>query len=307
MKIKIEGLVKMYKGKTALDGLSLSVNEGDVYGFIGPNGAGKTTTMSIMVGLIRYDSGICEIDGKAAGSSGYPALGYLPEEPAFAEYLTGREYAMMLARTMGLDRPGDAATRLLDNVSLGDAADRRVSGYSRGMRQRLGLACALLGDPDLLILDEPSSALDPEGRKAVADLVLALKSEGKTIFLSTHILSDIERICDRIALIDSGKVMLEGSVKELLDDGLSRIVDIALSRPLSAAERVKLMELPFVENIERGSEASLFSAYFLPGDPDGARIDMMRELSVLSLPVVSLIPRKTSLEELFLAKVVRHE
>jgi ABC-2 type transport system ATP-binding protein len=306
-KVRIENLVKLYQGKTALDGISLTVNEGEVYGFIGPNGAGKTTTMSILVGLIHSDGGTCEIDGELPGARGQVKVGYLPEEPSFAEHLTGKEYLSMIAATMRLPHAQAEVSRLLGEVALADAADRKVSGYSRGMRQRLGIACAVLGDPELLILDEPSSALDPEGRKAVVDLILALKAGGKTVFLSTHILSDIERICDRIALIDKGRIMLEGAMPELLEEGLSNRIDIQLSRSLAEREGKELAKLPFVESFETGNGGSAFSILAKPGNPTEMRIALVRKLGELSLPLVSLSPRKASLEEIFLAKVARHE
>jgi ABC-2 type transport system ATP-binding protein len=326
---RLEGLVKRFGGKTALDGISLSVRRGEVYGFIGPNGAGKTTTMRILVGLIGFDAGSCLVgEGEGAASLGGARggvahfsrargrraaakgarrdLGYLPEEPVFAEYLTGREYLAMLAATMALPRPRDTTEGLLERLSLVEAADRRVSGYSRGMRQRLGLACALLGDPDFLVLDEPSSALDPEGRRAVVDLVLSLKAEGKTVFLSTHILSDIERICDRVALLDAGRILLEGTMGELLERGAARRVDLLLSRPLSEAERLALEGLPFVEALELEEGGRAVSLLEGPGGEDRRRVDLVRKLGELGLPLLSLNPRRMTLEELFLGKVAQH-
>lgn len=301
--VRMEGVTKRFGPKTALDGISISVHEGEVYGFIGPNGAGKTTTMGILVGLTRPDAGFCRIDGRPSGARG--GIGFLPEEPAFPQHLTGREYLSMVAGTMRL--PDAEADRLLGKVSLTEAARRRVSGYSRGMRQRLGIACALLGDPDLLVLDEPSSALDPEGRKDVVDLILALKAAGRTVFLSTHILSDIERICDRIALIDAGRILLEGSVADLVGEGLSDRVDLTLSRPLADAQRKALAALSIARTLDEGEGGLRLSIRMAPGDPEGKRRALVRAVADLDLPMVSLNPRKITLEELFLSKVVRHE
>jgi len=304
MKLRIEKLVKSYRGKRALDGISFSVPEGEVFGFIGPNGAGKTTTMSILAGLIGFDSGVCEIDGRAARSGS--GIGYLPEQPVFSDYLTGREYLSMLAATMRMPRASEQTGRLLERVSLSDAAGRRIAGYSRGMRQRLGLACALLGGPDIVVLDEPSSALDPEGRRTVVDLIRELKAEGRTVLLSTHILSDIERICDRIALIDSGRILLEGAVDELLGEGFTGQTDLLFSRPLVSAELEALRTLPCVASVRPENGGAACSVIVEGSDLAGGRMAVVREIADLSLPLVSLTPRRMSLEELFLRKVGRH-
>jgi len=305
IRVRMEGVTKRFGSKTALDGISLSVRGGEVYGFIGPNGAGKTTTMGILVGLTRPDTGLCEIDGRSHGTRNATGIGFLPEEPAFPQALTGREYLRLVAGTMRL--PETEADRLLARVSLTEAAHRRAGGYSRGMRQRLGLACALLGDPDLFVLDEPSSALDPEGRKDVVDLILTLKAEGRTVFLSTHILSDIERICDRIALIDRGRILLEGSMGDLVGEGFSDRMDLAFRRPLSASEWKAISTLPFARSVEPADGGLHASLLMKPGDPDGGRRSLVRALADLDLPVLSLNPRRLTLEELFLSKVGRHE
>jgi ABC-2 type transport system ATP-binding protein len=306
--VTARGLVKKYRAKTALDGLSLSVGRGEVYGLIGPNGAGKTTAMSIMAGLIGWDSGSCEVLGKGPrrrGSAERARVGFLPEEPVFAEKLTAREYLRFIGACMGLARPEAEAERLLAQVSLVEAADRRVGGYSRGMRQRLGLACALAGGPELLILDEPSSALDPEGRKDVTALILESKAAGKTVILSTHILSDIERVCDRIGLMRDGRLLLEGGMGEILDDGLGLTVDIRCSRPINEREAAELSRWPMAAAFSAsGTDAAL---ELRAADLDAARSALMAELGRLGLPVLSLNPRKRSLEELFLAKAGRHE
>jgi ABC-2 type transport system ATP-binding protein len=304
MKVRIQDLVKSYRGKRALDGISFSVREGEIFGFIGPNGAGKTTTLSILAGLIGFDSGTCEVDGMPPRSRG--GIGYLPEQPVFSDSLTGREYLAMLATTMAIPRAAAETDRLLERVSLSDAADRRIAGYSRGMRQRLALACALLGSPTVLLLDEPSSALDPEGRKAVVDLILGLKAEGRTVLLSTHILSDIERVCDRIALIDSGTILVEGAVDELLGEGLTGRIDLFFSRPLEPVELARLHSLPPVESIQGGNGGSSLTVVARGSDLPGARMALVRTIADLALPLVSFAPRRMSLEDLFLEKVARH-
>jgi ABC-2 type transport system ATP-binding protein len=310
MTIRIENLVKRYKGKTALDGLTLSVGQGEIYGFIGPNGAGKTTTMSILAGIIRYDSGICEIDGIEPGARDRLSrvrTGYLPEDPVFAPLLSGREYLAMIAGILGRNGRRNQAAGLLERVGLNEAADRRIGGYSRGMRQRLGLACALLGDPGILILDEPSSALDPEGRKGVTDLIRELKAEGKTVFLSTHILSDIERICDRIALIDRGRVIVSGTIGQLLNGGFADRIALKFSRPVTEAENDGLRSLPFVERVDSENGETAIRLAPRGRDPDAVRVGLLRKIADLSLPLISLSPVQPTLEDLFLREVERHE
>ncbi len=304
----MRGVCKSFGKKQALADLSLTVGKGEVYGLIGPNGAGKTTAMSIMVGLTGPDSGHCSVLGRAPRSKG-PAersrVGFLPEEPVFPEGLSALECLEFLGGCMGGSHGRAELLGLLGRVGLAQDAKRRATGFSRGMRQRLGLACALLGDPEVLILDEPSSALDPEGRRAVLDLIGALKDSGRTVLLSTHILSDVERACDRIGLIDSGRLILEGAMDDVLDGGLGLALELSFSRPLEAAEVRALGELPSVESIDaRGAECELC---FRPqADREAARAELLRAMAGLSLPLASLNAKKRGLEELFLAKAGRH-
>jgi ABC-2 type transport system ATP-binding protein len=308
MSIEMRGVCKSFGKKQALADLSLTVGKGEVYGLIGPNGAGKTTAMSIMVGLTGPDSGHCSVLGRAPRSKG-PAersrVGFLPEEPVFPEGLSALECLEFLGGCMGGSHGRAELLGLLGRVGLAQDAKRRATGFSRGMRQRLGLACALLGDPEVLILDEPSSALDPEGRRAVLDLIGALKDSGRTVLLSTHILSDVERACDRIGLIDSGRLILEGAMDDVLDGGLGLALELSFSRPLEAAEVRALGELPSVESIDaRGAECELC---FRPqADREAARAELLRAMAGLSLPLASLNAKKRGLEELFLAKAGRH-
>jgi len=219
--IQIKDMVKCYGKVRALDGLSLQVEPGMVYGFLGPNGAGKTTTMRILSGLARPNEGQAWILGKEVGLNGMdqrPMIGVLPEEPAFYPWMTAREYLRdFIAPLYGLE-PGTASRRageMLEQVGLLEAADRRCAGFSRGMRQRLGLAQALIHQPKVLLLDEPVSALDPAGRKEVLELIGGL-SGSTTILLSTHILGDVERVCDMIGIISRGRMITEDRRDDLL-------------------------------------------------------------------------------------------
>ncbi len=203
----------------AVDDLTLSVNAGEVFGFVGPNGAGKTTTIKMLMGLIFPTSGRAFVfDAPIPSQAAKARIGYLPEHPAWYDFLTGREALEFFARLSNVPR---AARRrrcdeLLELVGLAAAADRQLRKYSKGMQQRLGIAQALVSDPDLVVLDEPMSGLDPVGRKEMRDLVLELKRRGKTVFFSTHILPDVETLCDRVGVIIGGKLRDVGKLDALL-------------------------------------------------------------------------------------------
>jgi ABC-2 type transport system ATP-binding protein len=223
--IRIEGLVKDYpvgiRGKRvrAVDGLSLEVGANQIYGLLGPNGSGKSTTLKFLLGLLRPSSGSGAIFGMPAGSlAARQVLGYLPESPHFYRYLSGRELLRYYARVSGVDRATreTRVTSVLEEVGLLAAADRRLSTYSKGMLQRVGLAQALVHDPRLLILDEPTAGVDPEGTAAIAAIIRDLKARGKTVLLSSHLLAQMEDLCDHIAIINRGRLLCEGAVKDLL-------------------------------------------------------------------------------------------
>ena len=219
--IRIENIVKTYGSVRALDGLSLDVEPGVVYGFLGPNGAGKTTCMRILSGLARPDGGRAWILGKEIGQPGSDVrslIGVLPEEPAFYGWMTPREYLRDFIAPL-YDIHGQASVQrtdeLLEIVGLKEAANRRISGFSRGMRQRMGLAQALVHRPAVLLLDEPVSALDPAGRKEGLDLIETLRGQ-TTILLSTHILADVERVCDMVGIIARGRLIVQSRRDDLL-------------------------------------------------------------------------------------------
>ena len=218
--IRVEGLQKLYGAVRALDGLNLNVEPGTVFGFLGPNGAGKTTTIRILTGLARPTSGRAWVAGAevtADGRAVAPRLGHLPEEPAFYPWMTPREFLDHVGRVFGLPASERAARtkELLEVVGLAEAGKRRIGGFSRGMRQRLGLAQAMVNRPEVLFLDEPVSALDPVGRKEVLELIGKLRGQC-TVFMSTHILADVERVCDSIGIIAKGKMVTEARQEELL-------------------------------------------------------------------------------------------
>ncbi|MFN3717464.1 MAG: ABC transporter ATP-binding protein [Rhizobium rhizophilum] len=199
----------------ALDGLSLSIPRGVVYGLLGPNGAGKSTLLRIVAGLIRPDRGEVRIFGDPATSSGRRRLGMLIETPSFYPFLTAREHLRMLAASSATSLPVET---VLERIGLAKAADKTVSGFSLGMKQRLGIGCALVTEPEAIILDEPTNGLDPDGilemRALIHDLV---HRDGLTVLLSSHLLDEVERVCDRVAILQHGRLVAEGAVADLLD------------------------------------------------------------------------------------------
>jgi ABC-2 type transport system ATP-binding protein len=219
--IRIEGLVKAFGKVQALDELTLSVEPGSVFGFLGPNGAGKTTTVRILTGLARATAGRAWVDDIEVTASPRRAarhIGYLPQDPAFYPWMTGQELLDHVARVFGLPtRERQARVReLLELAGLTKAAGRRVGGYSGGMRQRLGIAQALVNKPSVLLLDEPVSSLDPVGRKELLQLIDQLRGQC-TVLMSTHILADVERVCDTVGIIDHGKLVIEAPQEQLLE------------------------------------------------------------------------------------------
>lgn len=226
--LEIKGLCKTYKAKkgktvTALSNLNLEIPRGEVFGFLGPNGAGKSTTIKAIMGLIRPTSGESMVAGiPITDPSSRRNIGYLPENPSFYDFLTGREFLVFIGRSFQLakDLLEQRVNAVLQRMELIQAADRPIRGYSKGMVQRLGLAQALIHDPELYILDEPMSGLDPLGRALVKTLIKELKQQGKTIFFSTHITADVEAVCDRVGVIVSGELRAVDKVEHILEKGI---------------------------------------------------------------------------------------
>ena len=203
----------------AVSDLSLSVNEGEVYGLLGPNGSGKSTTMKILMGLVSPTRGSATIFGEVSANwRSHRHVGFLPENPYFYKFLTAVETLRFYGRLCGLRgrRLESRITELLSLVDLADARDRRVGGYSKGMLQRMGLAQALVQDPKLLILDEPTAGVDPMGSRVIRDLILRLKKIGKTVLLSSHLLEQVQEVCDRVGIMARGQMLREGPINDLL-------------------------------------------------------------------------------------------
>ena len=302
-RVRVEGLVKDFRPglglrtRRVLNEVSFSVREGEIYGFVGPNGAGKTTTLKILMGLIRPTAGRATILGHPVSQSGLGGqVGFLPENPYFYSFLTAREVLDFYARLSGVEanQRKRQVAKLLAGVGLEHAADIRLKTYSKGMLQRVGIAQALVHDPSVVFLDEPMSGLDPIGRKEIRDIILSLRAEGRTVFMNTHILTDVEMICDRVAIIVKGRIRYEGRIGDLpMDDDLR--TDVVLSG------------LP----AEIG--AQILQRYGSRVQGMGSRIEIqVRDKEVSSLlqaaldagaEVVSVSRNRTSLEHVFLEAV----
>jgi ABC-2 type transport system ATP-binding protein len=283
---------------TALQGLDLKIEAGEIFGFLGPNGAGKTTTLKILMGLIHPTSGRARLLGKPLGDVDVKQqIGFLPESPYFYDYLTAHEFLLFYGQLFGMSRVElkRRIDELLVLVGLEKSRSLRLRRFSKGMLQRVGLAQALINDPQLVMLDEPMSGLDPIGRKEVRDLILHLKERGKTVFFSTHILSDVETICNRVGILIHGRLQEIGSVEELLGRYGVKTVEIiveGLAGP--PGERLRAMA---AKSMVTGPRT------WLMFDSD-ERVDEAVALIVNGGGrLVSLTRQKGSLEDLFVKEV----
>lgn len=301
--ISVDDVVKDYRPgfgirkKRALHGISFGVHEGEIFGFVGPNGAGKTTTLKILMGLIRPTTGAASILGHDVGETEFRRhVGFLPENPYFYDYLSGREILTFYARLSGLALSQRTARieQILDWVGLTEAADSKLRGYSKGMLQRVGIAQALVHDPKVVFLDEPMSGLDPLGRKEIRDVILRLRAEGKTVFMNSHILSDVESICDRVAIIAAGRIRYQGSVSDCfgneMDDVDVVLKDLTPEGMACIEERLKVKVSGLGDRIE-----------FRVGSKD---VNALLSFAVQhEASVLTVTPRKLSLEQVFLSAV----
>ncbi|RNL66173.1 ATP-binding cassette domain-containing protein [Nocardioides marmoriginsengisoli] len=239
--MQTQDLVKRYgkaeTGRLAVDRVSMSVRRGEVYGFLGPNGAGKTTTLRMALGLIRPTSGSATVLGLPAGRPEVTArVGALIEGPGFYPYLSGRDNLRTMARYRGL--PDSVVDAALERVDLADRGDDRFKAYSLGMKQRLGVASALMGDPDVIVLDEPTNGLDPAGMADMRALIVDLARGGQTVLLSSHLLAEVEEICDRVGVIAGGRLLVESTVAELRGGRRLRVTGSPVDRVLATAMRI---------------------------------------------------------------------
>ncbi|GAB7026533.1 ABC transporter ATP-binding protein [Geotalea toluenoxydans] len=255
--IEITGLCKQFTGKRmakvdALKDLELTISAGEVFGFLGPNGAGKSTTIKLLMGLLRPTSGTTKIMGMDTGNAeSRRSVGYLPENPAFYDYLSAEEYIAFVGSQFRMQKAllAQRSEEVLRRLDLWEARKRPMRSYSKGMVQRVGLAQALVHDPDVYILDEPMSGLDPIGRALVKDIVLDLKQRGKSVFFSTHITDDVEKVCDRVGVINKGRMLVVDRVETILQRGVEGY-DVTVTYPDGLTEELFLEKAalqPFIQ------------------------------------------------------------
>lgn len=299
--IEINELTKVYKSTVgdgrfmAVDKLNLTVDEGQIFGFLGPNGAGKTTTIKMLLGLIFPTSGTAKLLGKPIGDiSTKNGIAYLPESPYFYDYMTGPELLDFYGRLFRIDSTTrkQRIERLIDEVGLGHATGRPLRQYSKGMLQRIGIAQTLINDPKLLFFDEPTSGLDPVAHKDIRNLILRLKDEGKTLLISSHQLSDVEMVCDRVAIIHKGQLKTTGHVLDLITGSQVRIQAAGLVG--DAAEKVRKMADRYHD------DEGLVTLWESDMDQVDAIVDAVRAVKGR---IVSLTPERRSLEDIFIETV----
>jgi len=301
--VRVDEVVKDFRPgfglrrKRVLHGISFQVREREIFGFIGPNGAGKTTTLKVLMGLIRATSGNASILGHGVNETAFRRqIGFLPENPYFYDYLTGKEILHFYAKLSGVphQRRSSRVEELMELVGLSNAANARLRTYSKGMLQRIGIAQALVHDPNVVFLDEPMSGLDPVGRKEVRDLILRLRTEGKTVFMNTHILSDVEMLCDRVSIIVGGRIRYQGAIDEFLDAGQPE-ADLVLANV--PPETAVSMEERFAATLRGHGER--IELRIAEKDTSAA----LRVAMDAGAEVISVTPHRVSLESIFLSAV----
>jgi ABC-2 type transport system ATP-binding protein len=296
--IEIQKLTKVYKSRLAgevkvVNELDLVVEEGEIFGFLGPNGAGKTTTIKMLLGIIYPSYGEAYVLGKEIGDiEVHRRISYVPERPYYYEHMTGLELLMFYASLFGInDR--EKCIKLLEKVNLAGDMSKTISQYSKGMQQRVGLAQSLLNDPGLLFLDEPTGGLDPIAHTEIRDLILQFRDEGRTVFISSHELSEVERICDRVAIIHKGSLVKQGKLDDLLRGGRVEIIAEGVTKEVGADAKA------IVDSTISFHEGRLIAD--VPEDQDfNALVDGIRSCGG---KVQSIIPRRKRLEDLFVEAV----
>lgn len=304
--IRITGLKKIYrtgfflKPFMALDGISLSVYKNELYGFLGPNGAGKTTTIKILNSIIYPTEGEVRIFDEPLGNVQQKrSIGFLPEHPFFYEYLTAWEILMFCGNLFGLKKRERErrAEELLEIVGLKDAIHLQLRKFSKGMLQRIGMAQALINDPELVILDEPMSGLDPIGRLEIRELIRDLKNRGKTVFFSSHIISDVELLADRVCILHRGRKVAEGRIGDLLGGEAIKYYEICVEGIERTDELIAALNGSFVSHFLRGNVL----VFHVPSELSANRvIDAARDAKG---NITAIIPVRVNLEELFIEKV----
>lgn len=296
--IKVDNLEKKYGKVQALRGLSLHVEKASIHGLIGPNGAGKSTTIKILSTLVRPDSGLVFLNGIALneGARIRDMIGVVPEFPGLEKTRSAREELEFHAKLYGMKEAGERIRTLLRDLGLEDVADRPTAGYSTGMRKRTGLALALLHDPEILLLDEPMSGLDPAIRKQFRDIILKLKEKGKTILISDHDLFTVEEVCDRVTIIENGKTVAEDSIEALRGLTMNTGIELEMREHAAAGRLMEiLVSLNYVTDISKRSKSLLVRVR----EPESDIPSLIRTASA-NAELLGARPIKLTLEDIFL-------
>lgn len=300
--LRLENIKKRFSSKVVLDGINLELQKGEIYGLVGANGSGKTTLMNIIANVLKADSGCVYVDDRLitnnmeAGKS----IGYIIDIPALFDYLTPNEYFEYLSSIKKITKfeLKERVDDIMNLVGLSGEENKRLANFSRGMRQRFGIAAGLFNNPDIVMLDEPTSALDPAGRHEVLNIIENLKKQGKTVLLSTHILSDIERVCDRIGMLKNGNIQIEGTILEISKKYLRPIYEIALERDMD-----KLFELlnsrSYMKRIKQKNDFIKIEIE----DNEESRKALISDVLSIDAPIINYSLTKPSLEKIFLEEV----
>lgn len=309
--VSVKNLEKYYNDFYAVKKINFEIKSGSISGFLGRNGAGKTTTMNILCGIINYNSGEILFNGKDFRTSKREILrdiGYVPQNPAFYDFMTAVEYLNFCSKI--LNRPNQEINlmkridEVLEIVGLESVKNKKIGAYSGGMRQRFAIATALLSKPELLVLDEPTSSLDPQGRHDILTFISELKERGITVFLSTHILNDVERVCDRVSIIENGEIILEDDINSLKSKFIKPIYDIEIADNSQHVQQI-INNTNLLENISEKFEfnSDILSVYL---KNDTGTNELIKRIVNNNLKIISFNQRKLNLEDIFMRLVNEH-
>jgi ABC-2 type transport system ATP-binding protein len=305
--LKVVGVNKKYGDFEVLKNISFEIKTGTIYGFLGPNGAGKTTTMNILSGLIDFNGGEVYLDGEDFKKNKRKLLkkvGYLPQNPVFYNYMNATEYLHFIGEISNMPEQSikERTTELLGIVKLREAAKRKIGQYSGGMKQRLGIAAALFNKPEIVFLDEPTSALDPEGRMEILEFIKELKSAGTTVFLSTHILSDIERVCDEVSILDKGQILISDNLESLKNKYIQPIFDIEFEKHCGNLDKI-LLDFKWIEKVLiKENKASIYVNNLNIAKSELLKLLVQGENTILTYEL-----RKSNLEDIFIRLVNKND
>ncbi|MBU3191648.1 ABC transporter ATP-binding protein [Clostridium bowmanii] len=305
--LNVVNINKKYGDFEVLKDISFEIKKGTIYGFLGPNGAGKSTTMNILSGLIDFNGGEIYLDGEDFKKNKRRLLkkvGYLPQKPVFYNYMNANEYLHFIGEISNMPEKNirERTLEILEVVKLTEVAKKKIGQYSGGMKQRLGIAVALFNKPEIVFLDEPTSALDPEGRMEILEFIKNLKSSGTTVFMSTHILSDIERICDHVSILDNGRILVSDNLENLKNKYIQPIFDIEFEKPPEKLDKA-LLNFKWIESVSiNANKASIYVKNLGIAKSELLKFLAPRENTILSYEI-----RKSNLEDIFIRLVNKND